>query len=301
MTIASGSRHRLAYIAEVTYGTTPSTPAFDPLRITSTTLNLTKDAVTSEEIRSDRQIVQFRHGNKQIGGDISAELSDGDFDDLLQAALCGTWATNVLKAGTTRRSFTMERYFADIGKYLRYTGVEVNSVSFKISPNAMIGVTFGLIGKDMSVASSAISGATYAADTTTAQFDSFTATIQEGGSAIALITEMEIKLENGIEPQFVVGSSTTVRPSIGRSNVTGSLTAYFEDESLMNKFVNETESSISILLTDPAANTLQIDLGTIKYTTGAPDVSGEGSVTVKMDFQAIYDTSDASNIVITRG
>jgi len=38
----------------------------------------------------------------------------------------------------------------------------------------------------------------------------------------------------------------------------------------------------------------------LKYTSGQPDVSGEGSVTVSMDFQAIYDSTSASNIVITR-
>ena len=221
MTIASGSRHRLAAIAEVTYGTTPATPAFATLRHNSCNIGLSKDAVESEEIRGDRQITCFRHGNKSVGGDIEGELVYGEYDDLIQAALCGAWNTDVLKAGTTRRSFTIERTFQDITQYVRYTGCEVNSMNISLSPNSMVSVSFGFVGKDQSIAQTAIASSTYSALTDTCQFDSFTATINEGGSAIALVTEANITLENGIEPQFVVGSATTLRPSIGRSNVTG--------------------------------------------------------------------------------
>lgn len=300
MAIASGSRHRLAAIAEVTYGTTPTTPAFSTLRHNSCNIGLSKDAVESEEIRGDRQITCFRQGNKSVGGDIEGELVYGEYDSLIEAALCGTWSTDVLKAGTTRRSFTIERTFQDITQYVRYTGCEVNTMSISIAPNSMVGVSFGFIGKDQSIAQTAIASSTYSALTDTCQFDSFTATISEGGSPIALVTEAEITLENGIEPQFVVGSSTTLRPSIGRCNVTGSITVYLEDQAMLTKFQNETESSLDLTLTDPDGNTFQIEIPKLKYTSGQPDVSGEGSVTVSMDFQAIYDSVDASNIVITR-
>ena len=300
MAIASGSRHRLAAIAEVTYGTTPTTPAFTTLRHNSCNIGLSKDAVESEEIRGDRQITCFRHGNKSVGGDIEGELVYGEYDTLIEAALCGTWSTDVLKAGTTRRSFTVERTFQDITQFMRYTGCEVNTMSISIAPNSMIGVSFGFIGKDQSIAQTAIASSTYSTLTDTCQFDSFTATINEGGSPIALVTEMEVTLENGIEPQFVVGSSTTLRPSIGRCNVTGSITVYLEDQAMLTKFQNETESSLDITMTDPDGNTFQIEIPKLKYNSGQPDVSGEGSVTVSMDFQAIYDSVDASNIVITR-
>jgi len=300
MAIASGSRHRLAAIAEVTYGTTPATPAFTTLRHNSCNIGLSKDAVESEEIRGDRQITCFRHGNKSVGGDIEGELAYGEYDKLIEAAMCGTWTADVLKAGTTRRSFTIERTFQDITQYVRYTGCEVNTMSISIAPNSMVGVSFGFIGKDQSIAQTAIASSTYSVLTDTCQFDSFTATISEGGSPIALVTEAEITLENGIEPQFVVGSATTLRPSIGRCNVTGSITVYFEDQAMLTKFQNETESSLDITLTDPAGNTFKIDIPKLKYTSGQPDVSGKGSVTISMDFQAIYDSVDASNIVITR-
>jgi hypothetical protein len=55
MSIASGARSRLAYIAEVTPGTTPGTPALKVLRATQRDINLQKNILTSNEVRSDRQ------------------------------------------------------------------------------------------------------------------------------------------------------------------------------------------------------------------------------------------------------
>lgn len=300
MTDASGARHSLAVVAENTYGTTPATPSFSKLRHSGTSLGLSKDAVQSEEIRDDRQIAVHRHGNRKVGGDIKGELSYGTYDTLLEAVLCGTWTADVLKAGTTRRSFTFERKFADIVQYLRYTGCELNSLELSVAPNQMVGISFGIVGQDQSIDQTAITGATYASLGTVEPFDSFTGTITEGGSAIATVTELSLKLENGIDPQFAIGSTTTRRPTIGRSKLTGKLTAYFESEALLEKFQNETESSLEFTLTDLAGNAYTFSVPKVKYNSGQPDVSGESSVTINLDFQALYDSVSGSNIVITR-
>jgi hypothetical protein len=300
MTIATGSRHDMAYVAENTFGTTPTTPTFTPIRHTGTTIGLSKDAIESEELRQDRQIANYRHGNKSVAGDVNVELSYGTFDDLLEATLAGTWATDVLIAGTTRRSFTVERHHTDIGKYLRSTGCSFNALSLSVAPNSMVTGSFSVIGKAFSVASTAISGSTYSAETTTAPFDSFTGSITEGGSSIAVVTSIDLSIDNGMEALYVVGSDETLLPSIGKSTVTGSITAYFENATLIDKFIAETASSLSFVLTDLAGNSYTVDLPNIKYNSGNPEVAGPGAITVSLDFVALYDASTGSQIEITR-
>jgi len=302
MAIANGAQHSLHYIAESTYGTTPATPTWTPLPHNATTLALTKDAIESEKLRGDRQIEDFRHGNKSIGGDVTSEMEYGAFDDILEAVMCGTWATNVLKSGTTRRSFTLERKFADLAtpEFHRYEGVEFNSMAISIAPNSMVTATFSVIGKDLSLATAEVASSTYSADVGNTPFDSFTGSITEGGSSIATVTSLEFTIENGLEPLFSVGADTTNRPSIGKSRVTGTLTTYFDSKTLYEKFINETSSEIVCTLTDTAGNDIQIDIPNVKYNSGQPDVSGEGAVTVAMDFVALYSSSDASQLVITR-
>ena len=300
MAIANGAQHSLQYVAETAYGTTPAAPTWSVLPHNSASLALSKDAIESEKLRGDRQVEDFRHGNKSVSGDVVGELEYGAFDDLLEAALCGAWTTDVLKAGTARKSFTFERKFGDLAtpEYHRYTGCEINSLALSVSPNSMVSATFGVIGKDLTISTSATG--TDGADAGNTPFDSFTGSIKEGGSAIATVTALELSLENGIEPLFSIGSQTTSRPSIGKSRLTGTLTTYFESKSLYEKFLNETSSSIELILTDLDGNSYKIELGNVKYNSGQPDVSGEGAVTIAMEFVGLYDSTDASNVVITR-
>ena len=300
MTIATGSRHNLSYVLETTFGTTPTNPSFTPIRHTGTTLGLSKDSIESEELREDRQVAHYRHGNKSVTGDVNFELSYGGLDDLLQATLCGTWATNVLLAGTTRRSFTVERHHQDIGKFLRSTGCQFNTMSLSVAPNSMVTGSFGVIGSGFSSSGAALTNATYSAESTTAPFDSFTGAITEGGSAIAIITALELNIDNGMEALYVVGSSDTLLPSIGKSMVTGSVTAYFENTTLMDKFVNETTSALQFTLTDAAGNDYIFLLPKVKYNSGNPEVSGPGAITLTLDFVSLFNSASDKQIKITR-
>ena len=305
MTIADGSRHNLRYIKETTFGTTPtgsqsSKIAMKPLRHTGTSLSLSKEQIESEEIRDDRQIAHHRHGNRAIGGDVNFELSHSTFDDFLEAALCGTWAANVVKAGLARRSFTIERHHSDINKYLRYTGCNIATMSLSVAPNSMVTGSFGVVGKGFSTGTAALTHSTNGTPTATEPFDSFTGTIKEGGSPIATITAIEFNLENGMEAQYVVGSPETLEPSIGQSKVTGSVTAYFTDTTMLDKFVNETESSIEFTLRDAAGNSYLFSFPKVKYNSGDPEVGGTGSITQTLEFVALYDSTAQTQFKITR-
>ena len=48
----------------------------------------------------------------------------------------------------------------------------------------------------------------------------------------------------------------------------------FENTTLMAKFINETASSLVLVLTDVDSNSFTITLPNIKYSTGQPDTSG---------------------------
>jgi len=299
MAIAGGSLARLAYIAEVTYGTTPATPAFQVINPTSHSIGLEKETFQSETIRSDRQLNDFRHGVRQVSGDIGIEFRDASWDDLLQAVMMGTWSTDVLKAGTTRRSFTIERFFADITRYRRAVGCEFNSFSLECPASGIVTGTFGVIGMDDTGAGTAIASSTYTADPNENVMDSLSGSITVGGSAVSCITSIKLTLENGIENLPVVGETTRIRGAAGRSIVTGELTAFYQDDTLLDAFEDETEVAIVFTLTDGVA-TYTFTLPKVKFTGGKPEVGGEREVSITMPFQAIYSSSDATQLKIER-
>ena len=299
MAFATGGFHGLAYVPEVTFGTTPVTPTMVSLRHTTCGLVLNKDAFQSAELRSDRQISDFRHGTYQVNGDVGFELSYGEYDPILEAGLFGTWTTDVLKAGTTEKFFTIEREFSDITQYGVFTGCYINTFNLSIAANAIVTGTFGVVGKSASYSGAPLDAAPTASQTNS-PFDSFTGTLDEGGSTIAVVTAIDISIDNGVTPAFVVGSNSSARNVAGRSNVTGTVTAFFEDATLLNKFINETESSLELTLGSGTATSYVIELPRIKYSGGDNSVNDEGPIEITMPFQALYDSSEATNIKITR-
>ena len=87
MTIAQGVKKVVSYKKQSGLGVPASGGSGQELRRVTSTINLTKDTYQSNEIRSDQQIADFRHGSKQVTGTLSAELSAGTYKDFLQSVL----------------------------------------------------------------------------------------------------------------------------------------------------------------------------------------------------------------------
>ena len=301
MAFAQGSRSSLSFITEATFGTTPA-GNFTNLPFSTHSLNLTKDRVAGTDIQADRMARVDRHGNRQVGGDIVVDLRDGDFDSFLESAMLNTWATNVLKVGTTPKFFSIEDYAADIDQARVFTGMSVSTMAISLAPNQMVTTTFGMVGKDMAISATektqdAASGA--------APFDAYSGDISignVGGAApVAIVTSLDFTLNNSYAPTFVIGDDSAPSLEYGRAEVEGTLTAYFEDASLINRFLNETETEIEVSVDDPTgANSYTFSFPRVKINSADVGVDGPTSRMISMSFVALYDTTEGTNLKITR-
>ena len=302
MAFAQGSRSSLAYIAETTFGTTPSTPTFANLPINSHSLDLTKDRVEGNEIQADRMPRVDRHGNKQAGGSIEADLRKGDFDALCESAFLSSFSSDVLKIGTTPKFFSMEDAANDISQFRLFTGMSVSTMSVSIAPNQMVTGTFDMVGKTMTQASSTGStGGAPTAASSNAPFDSYSGTISDGGSGISIVTSIDFSVTNSFAPTFVVGSDSAQQLEFGRAVVEGTMTVYYEDATLINKFLNETESSIEVEVDDPTgANPYTFLFPRVKYNGAAVPLQNPQSRLITLPFVSLYDSTEGTNLKLTR-
>ena len=301
MAFAQGSRSSLSFITEATFGTTPA-GNFTNLPFSTHSLNLTKDRVAGTDIQADRMARVDRHGNRQVGGDIVVDLRDGDFDSFLESAMLNTWATNVLKVGTTPKFFSIEDYAADIDQSRVFTGMSVSTMAISLAPNQMVTTTFGMVGKDMTISATektqdAASGA--------APFDAYSGDISignvGGASAVAVVTALDFTLNNSYAPTFVIGDDSAPSLEYGRAEVEGTMTAYFEDASLIDRFLNETETEIEASVNDPTgANAYTFTFPRVKINSADVGVDGPTSRMISMSFVALYDTTEGTNLKITR-
>lgn len=301
MAFAQGSRSSLSYIVESSFGTTPAGD-FTNLPFSTHSLNLTKDRVAGNDIQADRMPRVDRHGNRQVAGDIVVDLRDADYDAFLEAAMLNTWSTNVLKVGTTPKFFSIEDYAADIDQARLFTGMTVSSMGISLAPNQMVTTTFSMVGKDMTI------GAvqkTQTASSNAAPFDAYSGDIAIGNvassSAVAIVTGLDFTLNNSYAPTFVIGDDSAPSLEYGRAEVEGTLTAYFEDASLINRFLNETESELEVSVDDPTgANSYTFLFPRIKINSADVGVDGPTSRIISMSFVALYDATEGTNLKITR-
>ena len=303
MAFAQGSRSSLSYIVESTFGTTPS-GNFTTLPFTSHSLNLTKDIMEGNDIQSDRMPRVNRQGNRQTSGDIAVDLRRGDFDPLLEAAMLSTWSSDILKVGTTPKFFSIEDYASDIDQARLFTGMTVSTLGISMAPNQMVATTFGMVGKDMSISQTQ---KTLNASSTNAPFDAYSGSIGIGAigtgtpSSVAVVTGIDFTLENSYAPTFVIGSDSAPSLEYGRAEVSGTISAYFEDAALINRFLNETETGVQVIVNDPTgSNPYTFKFPRCKINSADVGVDGPTSRIVSMEFVGLYDTGETSNMEITR-
>jgi len=301
MAFAQGSRSSLSYIVESTFGTTPA-GNFQNLPFSTHSLNLTKDRVTGNDIQADRMPRVDRHGNRQVAGDIVVDLRDTDYDDFLEAAMLNSWSSDVLKVGTTPKYFSIEDYAADIDQARLFTGCTVSSMGVSLAPNQMVTTTFGMVGKDMTISATQ---KTQDANSGAAPFDAYSGDLAIGNvgnsSAVAIVTGLDFTLTNSFAPTFVIGSDSTPSLEYGQAVVEGTMTAYFEDTALINRFLNEVESELVVSVDDPtAANAYTFTFPKIKINSADVGVDGPTSRMISLSFVALYDSTEGTNIKIER-
>jgi hypothetical protein len=99
MPIATGIAKQLRYKLESAWGTAPGASGAQLLRRVSSDLNLKKDTYESNEIRTDYQVADYRHGVRRVEGTIRGELSPLTYSEFLAAACRKAWAATAAITG----------------------------------------------------------------------------------------------------------------------------------------------------------------------------------------------------------
>lgn len=298
-TIAQGAVSHVGYVVESTWGSTPVTPELTSVPYTSFNINLTKSVYDDASIQPDRMSRYSIHGNRQVAGDIAVNMSANAYDTFLESLMNSTFNANVLKTGTTRKSLTIEQGSPDISQYSVYTGLVVDKMALTVPVDGVVTAQFSFIGKEMVVTGTPLD-ATLTPATAGQPF------VHEGGvfsignqPANCTVTGIQMSVDNGYTANFSLGNTLACDLSFGMAKVTGSITVYFKDATLLNAFLNGTESSLEFTLTD-GTDTHTYLLPRIKYNGASKSISGSGSVILTIPFVALYDSVTGTNLRITR-
>ena len=305
----NSSQTELSYVAEDTWGVTPTSPApvFQAIRMTGESLKITNESVVSDEIRPDRNVPDTIMVGGDASGGIDGELSDATYEDFFESALFGTWSTSpadILINGTTQKSFTIQKKQEGNGLsavYELYTGMVVDTMAINIAAKEKTTVGFTFVGKGGSIGTSLTGSVT----------DAGTDEIFDGANAFTLssawtsplpkLMSMTINVNNGLAGRSVAGSTELVRVSAGRCTVTGSASFYFETKAMMDLFLADTAGELEVTLGKTTGEKYTITLPNVKITDADHfSPNNDDDVMLNITWSAHYDDGIDGTIQITR-
>jgi hypothetical protein len=201
-----------------------------------------------------------------------------------------------LRNGTVKKSFLLAKLFSDISpqQLLYFTGMRVGSANFSITPGQILTGTLGFAGKRGFATTSSLfpdvtsSDAAPSGDVANA-VDNVQDIRLDGALLDADITEFSIDVNNNTRDKPAVGVLGNVDIGLGRFNVSGSLTAYFADRVLYDKFLNFTAHSLSFAVV-VGSDAYVFFLPSVKFGEGTVVAEGNDSdVVANLSFQARRD------------
>lgn len=98
MPISKGTAKQVGYKKETTWGTLAGNTSGKLLRRVTASFNLVKDAYESAEIRTDRQIADYRHGVRSAEGSLNGELSPATYADFMGSIVGKDFAASTATA-----------------------------------------------------------------------------------------------------------------------------------------------------------------------------------------------------------
>lgn len=395
-TIQENVSATIAYKVESVFGTAAGASGAQYVRRVSSSLGLKKDSFQSNEVRSDQQVNDMRHGARRPAGRIDGELSLTTYNDWLEALLRGTWTAGASKSnteftsaaadnatskftfgggdpiaeglrvgdtirftglsaaannsvnfkivsfggasnrdvtvtpapatmsadtsftvavqgkklnvGTTKRSFTLEQTYPDIDGSEQFLGARVGSGAISIPPNGMATVGFDWMCYNGAILSGVSSPyfSSPTAETTTGLFTGLNGTLLKDGVAIGVVTGLDINVNLNLNSNPVIGQNTVPNIFYGRTVVTGNLSAYLSDVTLLEAFDNETEMSVQAVLElaeAAPAGFLSFTMHRVKFQDVNKTIGPEGGVVVQFPYQALRKEAsgyDTGSITIQR-
>jgi len=202
------------------------------------------------------------------GGNLVWEAVDDDPREIIMGAYITT--------GITPYSFNIEKDFKDASSAMLslLKGMCINGFTLEIPADGIITGSFSFMGSaEESLIASAGSG----------HNDETTSIIMTGANHVNKLLEnsdetailsLSLNLNNNLRNRLQVGTLGVASIGSGTVEITGSLTLHLENAALYDKFLNQTTTSIALVVQDTEGNGYVIELPRVKIINGTRVAGG---------------------------
>jgi len=185
-------------------------------------------------------------------------------------------------------SFTLEKEFSDLTQFISYTGMRVGDFSLEFATAAIVTGAISFMGKSGAIAGVTVGTGNPIAAPTADVMNAVSNVlgIFEGATLAELTSKMSklgISVKNSLRGQNAIGTLGNVGIGTGRCDVSGTLSAYFENDTLYAKFLANTTTGLAWRAQDAVGNAYIISVPKVKLSDGTV-VAGGADQDVMADF-----------------
>jgi len=297
-TQAMGVYSKFRIYPETELNKLPETVKGFELPFNSNSFSSKQNTSTPGTISGRRDGTEPMLGNIDASGDVVFPLDSDAFGYILAAAFGAPTTssatakgkyTHVFKPGTTQPSFSAEKVFSN-GIYSLISGTKVNQLEMSFGGDGELTVTAGFLGcKESMNKTAAATSAENIKSVPINRFNNFQASLKIDDKDTAVVTDLSLTIPFGLDDGgYAIGSKGyRTRINEGIISPTGQLTAFFDDDSFVQKAINSTITKIQIKL-EKGDDSLVIDLPEVMFARSTPSIEGATGVTQQLDYSAFY-------------
>lgn len=300
MTFASGLQRDVAIVDETIFGVMPATPAFSYMRVLEGSgMNATAQTELIRQLSQHANPVDLvRLGADSSGSYKLVPCYGGAFESILLAAIRQTtFTTNIAWNGRASLPKEFEEKITGTAtNYLRYGGVEVESLEISVAARGLMETTVNVQGQDATLATAIVSGATYTAVNSEEYYNAL------GVSGIAIqslspvpsVRSLTVSIKHALTPIHTVGSLYRVGNAFDQIEVTGTIETLFEDNAALTAFLNHTSGALTFTVGTVTTKKYRFTFPKVYFQEGTVSQAGAGPVLVTLGYTAVYDGANGT-------
>jgi len=179
--------------------------------------------------------------------------------------------------GRYYQPFFIERGHTDISEYLQFMGMAANMLKLEMKDQSDVTGSYEFIGLDSGIVSAPV-GSSYTDQPLTPVFSTsidireilIDGVIQE----TCLVKDMDMEISRGITPKTGLGVFGACSTNMKTLQITGKLTMFFEDSTMLDNLKNGTAFSVAWTFLDTLGNGYRFTLPRVKLSEDKNNVSG---------------------------
>lgn len=213
-------------------------------------------------------------------------------------------ATAVPSSSFVSRKFGLEVYHEDLAVSRLFTESRFSKYAMALPATGLATFTATVMGRSMLALDSGSTPSAPYFTTPNAETDTEIVAAVNGqllleGTSIGVVTGVTMQCDLNGSVAEVVGQNFPAEVFLGRANVTGQVTAFLEDTTILDYFTEETELQILLHLdgdSSPNCPAIGILLPRIKLGTANVAITGEAGQIITSAFQALKYVGSAAGV-----